>query len=57
MFYDPTIQWLFYVTVAGVFGLTHYFWKKLNLAPWLAEDEASNNIAGEAVSDTNEVKA
>lgn len=57
VFYDPTIQWLFYVTVAGVFGLTHYFWKKLNLAPWLAEDEASNNIAGEAVSDTNEVKA
>jgi cytochrome c biogenesis protein len=43
VFYDPTIQWLFYVTMAGVFGLTHFFWKKLNLAPWMDEDEPGSN--------------
>lgn len=37
VFYDPTIQWLFFVTVTGVLGLAHYFWKKLNLSPWLGE--------------------
>jgi cytochrome c biogenesis protein len=42
VFYDPTIQWLFFVTVAGVIGLSHYFWKKLNLKPWMDEvQEAS----------------
>lgn len=39
VFYDPTIQWLFFVTVAGVFGLSHFFWIKLNLQPWMDEDE------------------
>lgn len=42
VFYDPTIQWLFYVTVAGVFGLTHFFWKKINLVPWMNEDDAGS---------------
>lgn len=56
VFYDPTIQWLFYVTVAGVFGLTHYFWKKLNLAPWMAEDESHETVATEDISKTEEVK-
>jgi len=37
VFYDPTIQWLFWVTVVGVFGLTHFFWVKLNLVPWMDE--------------------
>jgi cytochrome c biogenesis protein len=39
VFYDPTIQWLFFVTVAGVFGLSHFFWTKLNLKPWTEEGE------------------
>ena len=38
VFYDPTIQWLFFVSVAGVFGLSHYFWKRLNLAAWTDGD-------------------
>jgi cytochrome c biogenesis protein len=41
VFYDPTIRWLFFVTVAGVFGLSHFFWTKLNLKPWLEEGEES----------------
>lgn len=38
VFYDPTIQWLFYVSVMGVLGLSHYFWVRLNLKPWLGEE-------------------
>jgi cytochrome c biogenesis protein len=41
VFYDPTIRWLFFVTVAGVFGLSHFFWTKLILKPWLEEGEES----------------
>ena len=41
VFYDPTIQWLFFVTVAGVFGLSHFFWTKLNLKPWMDEGEVN----------------
>ena len=44
VFYDPTIQWLFFVTVAGVFGLSHFFWVKLNLKPWMDEDEAEESV-------------
>jgi cytochrome c biogenesis protein len=39
VFYDPTIQWLFFVTVLGVIGLGHYFWVRINLKPWMAEDD------------------
>jgi cytochrome c biogenesis protein len=39
VFYDPTIQWLFWVTIAGVLGLTHFFWTKLNLVPWMDADD------------------
>jgi hypothetical protein len=39
VFYDPTIQWLFWVTIIGVLGLTHFFWTKLNLVPWMDETE------------------
>lgn len=49
VFYDPTIQWLFFVTVTGVLGLIHYFWKKLNISPWMSEDTTE--------SGTNEVRA
>ena len=37
LFYDPTIQWLFVVSILGVLGLSHYFWKKINLLPWTSE--------------------
>ena len=39
VFYDPTIGWLFFVTVAGVLGLSHFFWVKLNLKPWMEEGD------------------
>lgn len=37
LFYDPTIQWMFFVSIMGVLGLTQYFWKKINLQPWMDE--------------------
>ena len=37
LFYDPTIQWMFFVAIMGVLGLSHYFWKKINLLPWMSE--------------------
>ena len=42
LFYDPTIQWMFFVSIMGVFGLSQYFWKKINLQPWM--DEKPDNI-------------
>lgn len=39
VFYDPTLKWLFFASIFGVLGLTHYFWAKINLQPWLNEDE------------------
>lgn len=46
VFYDPTIQWLFWVTIIGVLGLTHFFWIKLNLKPWMDEAESDAPVAG-----------
>lgn len=40
IFYDPTIQWMFFVSIAGVLGLGHYFWKKINLQPWMEADDS-----------------
>jgi cytochrome c biogenesis protein len=37
IFYDPTIQWMFFIAVAGVLGLGFYFWQKINLQPWTDE--------------------
>jgi cytochrome c biogenesis protein len=52
VFYDPTIQWLFFVTVAGVFGLSHFFWTKLNLKPWMEEgEESAEDIAEKSVEE------
>jgi cytochrome c biogenesis protein len=45
VYYDPTLQWLFWVTIAGVFGLAHFFWTKLNLAAWTDDDETTGNQA------------
>jgi cytochrome c biogenesis protein len=45
VFYDPTIQWLFWVTIAGVLGLTHFFWTKLNLVPWMDADDGDTTDA------------
>jgi hypothetical protein len=56
VFYDPTIRWLFFVSIAGVLGLTHYFWKKLNLAPWVNEEESETKMDDEATSGAKEVK-
>jgi cytochrome c biogenesis protein len=46
LFYDPTIQWLFFVSIAGVFGLAHYLWKKTNLQPWLDASADDNAMTG-----------
>ncbi len=37
IFYDPTIQWLFFISIAGVLGLGYHFWQKINLQPWTDE--------------------
>lgn len=37
VFYDPTLQWLFFVAVIGVLGLSHYFWVRLSLKVWTGE--------------------
>ncbi|WP_455365465.1 hypothetical protein [Kaarinaea lacus] len=46
LFYDPTIQWMFFVSIMGVLGLSQYFWKKINLQPWM--DEKPDSIAEDA---------
>ena len=38
LFYDPTIQWMFFISIMGVLGLSQYFWKKINLQPWMDEN-------------------
>jgi hypothetical protein len=48
LFYDPTIQWLFFVSILGVLGLSQYFWKKVNLVPWM--NEVPDSLAPEPVS-------
>jgi len=45
VFYDPTIQWMFFISIMGVLGLTQYFWKKINLHPWM--DEKPDTIVAE----------
>ncbi|WP_455209150.1 hypothetical protein [Kaarinaea lacus] len=45
LFYDPTIQWMFFVSIMGVLGLVQYFWKKINLQPWM--DEKPDTIVEE----------
>ena len=45
VFYDPTIQWMFGFAIAGVAGLAHYFWRRLNLQVW------SDAASAEAVND------
>lgn len=49
IFYDPTIHWMFYVSIAGIVGLGFYFWRKINLQPWLEETE--NESPGSALDD------
>ncbi len=44
VFYDPTLQWLFWVTIAGVLGLTHFFWNKLNLAAWVDDESQGGKV-------------
>ena len=40
IFYDPTIHWMFFISIAGVLGLGQYFWKKINLQPWMEASES-----------------
>lgn len=49
LFYDPTIQWMFFVAILGVLGLSHYFWKKTNLLPWM--NELPDPLAPDVISD------
>jgi cytochrome c biogenesis protein ResB len=54
VFYDPTIHWMFFISIAGVLGLAQYFWRKLNLQPWVDENEsepANTAITRESVND------
>jgi cytochrome c biogenesis protein len=44
IFYDPTIQWMFFIAVAGVLGLGFHFWQKINLQPWM-EDEPEEPLS------------
>lgn len=44
VFYDPTIQWLFFVAVTGVLGLAQYFWRKMNLQPWESQIETGPTV-------------
>ncbi|NOX75552.1 MAG: hypothetical protein GXP17_02840 [Gammaproteobacteria bacterium] len=50
VFYDPTLQWLFWVTIAGVLGLMHFFWKKLNLVPWMDEATSASVLPAEKLA-------
>jgi hypothetical protein len=59
IFYDPTIQWMFFVAVAGVLGLGQYFWHKMNLQPWTDESEdegatAPSNLTNGQVDDDDQ---
>ena len=59
IFYDPTIQWMFFVAVAGVCGLGYYFWHKINLQPWTDEalDEpktTTNNSSNDHSDDSDQ---
>jgi cytochrome c biogenesis protein ResB len=34
VFYDPTLKWLFFVSIVAVFGLGWHFWQKMATQPW-----------------------
>lgn len=50
IFYDPTLRWLFFVSIAGVLGLGHFFWKKISLQPWLEESDDRDVVRFTATS-------
>ena len=46
VFYDPTLQWLFMVAVAGVLGMAAHFWQKFGaLAPAAATTAATGKYS------------
>jgi cytochrome c biogenesis protein len=47
VFYDPTLQWLFFVSVIGVLGLSHYFWVRLSLKAWAGEGSHEEDETGD----------
>jgi len=34
VFYNPTIKWLFFVSIMSVFGLSWHYWRKMASRPW-----------------------
>lgn len=58
LFYDPTIQWMFFVSIIGVVGLSQYFWKKVNLMPWMNEKPdplSPETVSSDELSDTTKL--
>jgi len=43
VFYNPTIKWLFYISLICVFGLSWHFWTKLASKPWPAGVKTTDN--------------
>jgi len=57
LFYDPTIQWMFFIAMVGVAGLGHYFWSKMNLQVWNDAPETEPVTAAvETESDNSQQK-
>ncbi|MDH5324600.1 MAG: hypothetical protein OEZ68_08495 [Gammaproteobacteria bacterium] len=48
IFYDPTIHWMFFISIAGVLGLGQYFWKKINLQPWMEAESSEGSDVTDA---------
>ncbi|NOZ54828.1 MAG: cytochrome c biogenesis protein ResB [Gammaproteobacteria bacterium] len=56
LFYDPTIQWMFFVSIAGVMGLGYYFWKKMNVQPWMVEASVAETSKKMMINDNHSTK-
>lgn len=52
VFYDPTIQWLFIVSIIGVAGLAYYFWDKLNLQVWTEDNSVTEQDSASPAKQT-----
>jgi cytochrome c biogenesis protein len=47
IFYDPTLRWLFFVSVIAVLGLGWHFWKKMEVAMQSESDESASQTTAE----------
>jgi len=53
IFYDPTINWLFFTAIIGVFGLASHFWQKLRQPDWqptAKRDRIVESLSGRTVT-------